>query len=163
MVTSELTSLIKILNEPPHDKTNNVVVRPAKTHISLGTRPVWSVFAVRMKKAWVLSYPLSASKDSDKTGRLPRLIWVFAGRTLTLLVLSRGGSNVVCGVLIWNLTKLTTPSQLYKEINRRKMLRFLKSISISYTRRIQECLYIATKPWTGNEQTLIQSNFKSRL
>ena len=28
------------LNEPPRDKTNNVVVRPAKTQISLGNRPV---------------------------------------------------------------------------------------------------------------------------
>ena len=37
-------------------------VRPAKTQISLGIRPVWSVFAVRMKKAWVLSYPLSAQR-----------------------------------------------------------------------------------------------------
>ena len=27
--------------EPPHDKTNNVAVRPAKTQISLGIRPVW--------------------------------------------------------------------------------------------------------------------------
>ena len=42
------------------------------------------VFAVRMKKVWVLSYPL----NSDQTGRMPRLIWVmprliwvFAGRT----------------------------------------------------------------------------------
>ena len=34
--------------EPPHDKTNNVAVRPAKTQISLGIRPVWSLFAVRM-------------------------------------------------------------------------------------------------------------------
>ena len=32
------------------------------------------VFAVRMKKAWVLSYPLSAQRDSDQTGRMPRLI-----------------------------------------------------------------------------------------
>ena len=32
----------------------------AKTQISLGIRPVWSVFAVRVKKVWVLSYPLSA-------------------------------------------------------------------------------------------------------
>ena len=46
------------------------------------------VFAVRMKKPWVLSYPLSASEDTDQTGRVPRLIWVFAGRTVTLLVLS---------------------------------------------------------------------------
>ena len=29
-------------NEPPHDKTNKVSVRPAKTQISLGIRPVWS-------------------------------------------------------------------------------------------------------------------------
>ena len=43
-------------------KTNKVTVRPAKTQISLGIRPVWSVFAVRMKKAWVLSYPLSAQQ-----------------------------------------------------------------------------------------------------
>ena len=35
-------------------------VYPAKTHISLGIRPVWSVFAVRLKKAWTLSHPLSA-------------------------------------------------------------------------------------------------------
>ena len=27
-------------NEPPHDKTNNLAVRPAKTKISLGIRPV---------------------------------------------------------------------------------------------------------------------------
>ena len=54
------------------------------------------VLAVRMKKAWVLSYPLSASKDSDQTGWMPRLIWVFAGCTATLLVLSRGGSLDCC-------------------------------------------------------------------
>ena len=36
------------------------------------------------------------SEDSDQTGRMPRLIWVFAGCTLTLLVLSRGGSNYDC-------------------------------------------------------------------
>ena len=39
-----------------------MAVRPAKTQISLGIRPVWSVFAVPMKKAWVLSYPLSAQQ-----------------------------------------------------------------------------------------------------
>ena len=55
-----LYSMKKI--EPRHDKTNKMSVRPAKTQISLGIRPVWSVFAVRMKKAWVLSYPLSAQR-----------------------------------------------------------------------------------------------------
>ena len=29
-------------SEPRHDKTNNMSVRPAKTQISLGIRPVWS-------------------------------------------------------------------------------------------------------------------------
>ena len=48
--------------EPRHDKTNNVAVRPAKTRISLGIRPVWSVFAVRMKKVGILSYPMSAQR-----------------------------------------------------------------------------------------------------
>ena len=48
--------------EPRHDKTNKTSVRPANTQISLGIRPVWSVFAVRMKKAWVLSYPLSTQR-----------------------------------------------------------------------------------------------------
>ena len=32
------------------------------------------------------------SEDSDQTGRMPRLIWVFTGRTSILLVLSWGGS-----------------------------------------------------------------------
>ena len=32
-------------------------VRPAKTQISLGIRPAWSVFAVHMKKAKILSFP----------------------------------------------------------------------------------------------------------
>ena len=33
------------------------------------------------------------SVDTDQTGRMPRLIWVFAGRTVITLVLSWGGSN----------------------------------------------------------------------
>ena len=53
------TILLSSSNEPPHDKTNNLAVCPAKTLISLGIRPVWSVFSVHMKKAWVLSYLLS--------------------------------------------------------------------------------------------------------
>ena len=38
-------------------------------------------FAVRIKKPQVLSYPLSASIDSDQSGRMPRLVLVFAWRT----------------------------------------------------------------------------------
>ena len=68
-------------------------VRPAKTQISLGIRPVWSESSLCAQ--WVAKDPSflhADSKDSDQTGRMPRLIWVFAGRTLTLLVLSCRGS-----------------------------------------------------------------------
>ena len=79
--------------QPPHDKTNNVFVRPAKTQISLGIRPVWSESSLSAwRKLGSLATHWAHSEDSDQTERMPRLIWVFAGRTATLLVLPRGGS-----------------------------------------------------------------------
>ena len=79
--------------EPPHDKTNKMTVRLAKTQISLGIRPVWSESSL---SAWRKPGPLAThwahSEDSKQTGRMPRLIWVFAGRTVTLFVLTWGGS-----------------------------------------------------------------------
>ena len=62
---------------------------PAKTQISLGICPVWSESS--MCAQWVAKDPRflhADNEDSDQTGRMPRLIWVFAGRTLILLVLS---------------------------------------------------------------------------
>ena len=79
--------------EPPHDKTNKMTLRPAKTQISLGIRPVWSESSLCAQ--WVAKDPSFLhvdSEDSDQTGPMPRLIWVFAGRTVILLVLSWGGS-----------------------------------------------------------------------
>ena len=68
-------------------------LRPVKTQISLGIRPVWSE---SLLPAWgklgSLATHWAHSEDSDQTGRMPRLIWVFAGRTVILLVLSWGGS-----------------------------------------------------------------------
>ena len=46
-------------------------VHPAKIRISLGICSVWSVFAVRLKKAWVLSYPLSAQRRLIRLGGCP--------------------------------------------------------------------------------------------
>ena len=37
---STVCMFMKISNEPPHDKTNKMALRPAKTQISLGIRPV---------------------------------------------------------------------------------------------------------------------------
>ena len=83
----------KPLNEPRHDKSDKMTVQPAKAQISLGIRPVWSESSL---SAWRNLGSLAThwvhSEDSDQTGRIPRLIWVFAGHTLILLVLSCRGS-----------------------------------------------------------------------
>ena len=71
-------------------------VRPAKTQISLGIRSIWSESSL---SAWrnlgSLATNWAHAEDSDQTGRMPRLIWVFAGRTLLLLVLSCRGSFIL--------------------------------------------------------------------
>ena len=80
--------------EPRHDKTNKISVHPTKTQISLGIRPVWSESLLCAQ--WVANDPRflhADSEDTDQTGRMPRLIWVFAGRTATLFVLSCRGSD----------------------------------------------------------------------
>ena len=84
-------------NEPRYDKTNKMSVRPAKTQNSLGICPVWSESS--MCTQWVAKNPRflhADSEDSDQTGRMPRLIWVFAGHMDVWLVLSWGISNVTC-------------------------------------------------------------------
>ena len=49
--------------------------------------------------AWRKLGPLAThwahSEGSDHTGRMPRLIWVFVGCTIIVLVLSRGGSFII--------------------------------------------------------------------
>ena len=91
-------------SEPRHDKTNKVSVCPAKTQVSLGIRPVWSESSLCAQ--WVAkdsSFLHADSEDSDQTGRIPRLIWVFVGRTLILLVLSWCGSVMYNAVSISNI------------------------------------------------------------
>ena len=61
------------------------------------TKPTkWVCAQRRLRSAWrslgSLVTHWAHSEDSDQTGRMPRLIWVFAGRTVILLVLSWGGS-----------------------------------------------------------------------
>ena len=78
----------------PMTKQTKWHVHPAKTQISLSVRPVWSessLSACRNLVSWASHW--AQSEDSDQTGWMPRLIWVFAGRTVILLVLSWGGSD----------------------------------------------------------------------
>ena len=70
--------------------TNKMTVWPEKTQISLGIRRVWSESSQWLKDP---SFLHADSEDSDQTGRMPRLIRVFARPTIILLVLSWGGSN----------------------------------------------------------------------
>ena len=54
----------------------------AKTHVSLGIRPVWSEFSLSAwRKLGSFATHWVHSEDSDQTGWMPRLIWVFAGCT----------------------------------------------------------------------------------
>ena len=56
-------------------QTNKMTVRPTKTQISLGIRPVWSESLLCAQ--WVAkdtSFLHVDSEDSDQTGRMPRLI-----------------------------------------------------------------------------------------
>ena len=86
---------LMVLFEPRHDKTNKMAVHPAKTQISLGILPVWSE---SLLSAWrnlgFLATHWVHSEDSDQTGWMARLIWVFTRHTLILLVLSCSGSFV---------------------------------------------------------------------
>ena len=57
-------------------------LHPAKTQIRLGIHPVWSESSLCTH--WVVKDPMFLhvdNEDSDQTGRMPRLIWVFADCT----------------------------------------------------------------------------------
>ena len=63
-----------LLCERPYDQTNKTTSAPSEDSDQPGHPPsLIRVFAVRMKKHWVLSYPL--------WWWMPWLIWDFAGRT----------------------------------------------------------------------------------
>ena len=78
--------------EPPHDKTNKMIYVPSEDSDQPGICPVWSESSQCARL--VVKDPMflhGDSEDSDQTGRIPRLIGVLTGRTVTLLVLSWRG------------------------------------------------------------------------
>ena len=53
-----------MINEPPHDKTNKMICASSEDSGQPGHLPsLIRVFAVRLKKAWLSSYPLSAQRS----------------------------------------------------------------------------------------------------
>ena len=72
-----------------------------QARLSILWLPMWEVQS--------LATHWAHSEDSDQTGRIPRLIWVFAGRTVTLLVLSCRGSNALWSSTTNSYKIRTTP------------------------------------------------------
>ena len=63
-----------------------MTVRPAKTQINLGIRPVWPESSLSAwRKLGSLAIHWAHSEDSDQTRRMPRLIWIVPGRIVILL------------------------------------------------------------------------------
>ena len=63
----------KLLIEPPHGKTNKMTRVPSEVSDQS------SLCAQSVAKD--TSFLRADGEDSDRTGRMPRLIWVLAGRT----------------------------------------------------------------------------------
>ena len=70
-------------NESKHDKTSKMTCQLSETQINMGIHQVWSVFAVRLKKVWILSYQKKRTAKAiiRLLARLLMLIRVFEERT----------------------------------------------------------------------------------
>ena len=80
------------LYEPPHNKTNKMACAPSEDSAQPGHLPsLIRVFAVRMKKAWVISYPSSAQ----------RRLWSDWADAQADLSLGWPDSHFVCFVMRW--------------------------------------------------------------
>ena len=96
-------------------------MRPANSQISLGIRPVWSESSQWSQWAMFLR---ADCEDSDQTGRMPRLMWVFAVHTdhfvgfvvrrLTLIRLLLGGFFVCSDVSVWKFRNITVKPKIKK-------------------------------------------------
>ena len=107
--------------EPPHDKTNKMASAPSEDSDQPGHPPsLIIVFAVRMKKAWVLSYPFSAQRRlwsdwADAQADLS-LRW----GAVILLVLSWGSSHI--HVLNCARAQMWTYTKKFEEFTLKKLL-----------------------------------------
>ena len=109
--------------EAPRDKTNNVAVCPAKTQISLGIRPVGSESSLT---AWRKLRSLAErTAKTVQTGQISRLIWVFAGGTVILLVLRRLNCCNYPKIKIWPLNVVDTIEMCVRDTDGMNLMRLL--------------------------------------
>ena len=136
---------------PSEDSTDKLI------QISLGIRSVWSVFAVRMKKPWVLSYPLSTQQ------RLIRLcgclIWVFVehtGHFVGLVVLWLRFGNIYFQGILSGMQK--NLHNKHVQISGSASLFYLvkgdQKHRITQKQRRYLCLISLERKWTGSWQRL---------
>ena len=95
-------------NEPHHDKTSNMACASSKDSDQPGHPPsLIRIFAVCLKKAWVLSYPLSAQRRLTNLGRCLGWSESSLGAHAISLVLSKCGSDNISGIYVrkWVLKK----------------------------------------------------------
>ena len=90
----------KTSDEPQHDKTNKMSVRPAKTPTSLCIRPVWSESSLRAQ--WVAKGPKFLHADSDDWSD-----WADAQADLSLRWAHTHFVGFVMSQLRWCMTKPT--------------------------------------------------------
>ena len=67
-----------LMERNPRDKTNKMICLPSEDSDQPGHQSLRSAMKTVAEEPMFLHVD---SKDSDQTGRMPRLIWVFAGRT----------------------------------------------------------------------------------
>ena len=70
-------SSFHLTNESPHDKSNKMTCAPSKDSDQPGHQSSLSTW----RNIGLLTTYWAHSENSDQTGLMPRLIWIFAGRT----------------------------------------------------------------------------------
>ena len=91
--SKDVYSIISTNNmiELSHYKTNKIAFEPNEASDQPAIRPVWSESTLSAwEKPASFTTHWAYKEDSDHTGRMSRLIWLFTGRASILLFLSRG-------------------------------------------------------------------------
>ena len=78
-------TLLAVLNQPGHSISYKIAWAPREDQINLRIPAGWSEFAVRLKTLKILGFLQRVTQNSDKTVQKRILIWVFAGRTCSLV------------------------------------------------------------------------------
>ena len=128
------------------------MTKPVKWLCTQRICPVWSESLLSAwSKLGSLTTHWAHSEDSDQTWWMPRMIWVFTGRTLILLVLSWGGSYYFsCTSLKWNVWLLI----MIKLCNRSRSVNSLRYVSIYLNDSIKRYYHLNRS---------VQSTFTRRL